>query len=213
VPDLAARLFQGLDHSADLHPNAQDAAHKQCRLTGLWTSCSPAAPTHGTRLCASFWRAWHDLNRDSAHASSGLWSRVSSRWSLRRLLAEGSSWKASEPRSSRFRSASNPTTRALARSAGRHRIQVPKSSLHLNSPARPRQRSSWYTRTEPRLCPHPPHAQHHPTGRSRPARRLLGETGRIAETTPYDPAQLGWCQRVRGLGGTSRSRCGPRVSW
>ena len=36
---------------------------------------------------------------------AGLLSRLSSRWSLRRLLAEGSSWKVSRPRSSRFRSA------------------------------------------------------------------------------------------------------------
>ena len=33
-----ACLLQGLDHIADLHPNAQDAGHKQCRLSWPWAA-------------------------------------------------------------------------------------------------------------------------------------------------------------------------------
>jgi len=33
-----ACLLQGLDHIADLHPNAQDAGHKHCRLSWPWAA-------------------------------------------------------------------------------------------------------------------------------------------------------------------------------
>jgi hypothetical protein len=74
-------------------------------------------------------------------ATSGLLSRFISRWSVRRLMGEGSSWKASRPRSSRFRSASSRATRFLSRSAlclslayGQLRLQLLDFALELFQP-------------------------------------------------------------------------------